>query len=165
RRRGRYEVWASLDLEDNPAADSLIRFLAAKKTFVSPTLAVFERRSDRGDSTEVKGFANMMKFVAEAYRGGVRFVVGSHSFVPYAGLGFAYHREMELLHEAGLTNMDVIRAATLENARFFRIDERLGSVEKGKIADLVVVGGDPLADIRALRDVKRVMLNGVWVSQ
>lgn len=164
RRRGRYEVWASLGFEGNPAADSLIRFLAEKKTFVSPTLAVFERRSDRGDSTEVKGFTNMMKFITAAYKGGVRFVVGSHSFVPYAALGFAYHREMELLHEAGLSNMDVIRAATFENARFFRIDERLGSVEKGKIADLVIVGGDPLADIRAMRDVKRVMLNGVWVS-
>jgi imidazolonepropionase-like amidohydrolase len=165
RRRGRYEVWSSLNFENSPDGDSLIYFLSKKETFVSPTLAVFERRSDRGDSIEVNGFASMMKFVGKANGGGVRFVVGSHSFVPYAELGFAYHREMELLHEAGLSNMEVIVAATMENARFFRIDERLGSIEKGKIADLVLVEGDPLKDIQAMRSVKRVMLNGIWVRE
>jgi len=163
RRRGRYEVWASLDLENNFAADSLISFLADRGTFVSPTAAVFERRPDRGDSVEVIAFSNMLKFIGSANRGGVRIVVGSHSFVPYAELGYAYHREMELLHEAGLSNMEVIVAATLENARFFRIEERLGSIESGKLADLVLVEGDPLKDIQAMRNVKRVMLNGVWV--
>lgn len=165
RRRGRYEVWASLDLDSNPAADTLIRFLARKKTFVSPTLAVFERRSDRGDTVQTKGFSNMLKFVGNAHQAGVRMVVGSHSFVPYAELGYAYHREMELLHEAGLSNMDVIVAATMENARFFRIDDRLGSIEPGKLADLVLIDGDPLQDIRAMRNVKQVMLNGVWVRE
>lgn len=163
RRRGRYEVWASLLLENNPAADSLYSFLSRKKTFVTPTLAVFERRADRGDTIEVSGFLNMLKFVGAARRAGVRMVVGSHSFVPYAELGYAYHREMELLQEAGLSNMEVIVAATLENARFFRIDERLGSIEPGKLADLLLVEGDPLKDIRAMRNVKKVMLNGVWV--
>jgi imidazolonepropionase-like amidohydrolase len=163
RRRGRYEVWSSFNFEKNAAADSLIRFLSEKQTFVSPTLAVFERRADRGDTVEVKGFANMLAFVRRASDKGVRFVVGSHSYVPYAEFGFAYHREMELLHEAGLTNMQVIQAATLENARFFRIEERLGSIEQGKIADLVFVEGDPLKDIKAMRNVKKVMLNGVLV--
>lgn len=164
RRRGRYEMWASLRLENNPVADSLVDFLAQKQTFVSPTLAVFERRGDR-DSVEVNGFSNMLRFVNLAHQGGVRFVVGSHSFVPYADLGFAYHREMELLHEAGLSPMAVIQAATLENARFFRIDERLGSIEEGKLADLVLVEGDPLSDIRRMRNVKRVMLNGRWIGE
>jgi imidazolonepropionase-like amidohydrolase len=162
RRRGRYEVWSSFDLENNEAADSLIEFLSVKETFVSPTLAVFERRAGK-DTVEVNGFNNMMRFVGKAKKGGVHFVVGSHSFVPYAELGFAYHREMELLNEAGLTNMDVIVSATMENARFFRIEERLGSIEEGKLADLVIIEGDPLKDIQAMRNVQRVMLNGVWV--
>jgi imidazolonepropionase-like amidohydrolase len=165
RRRGRYEVWASFDLEKNPVTDSLIHFLAEKKTFVSPTLAVFERRPDRGDSIETRGFGNMMSFVGKANEGGVVFVVGSHSFVPYADLGFAYHREMELLRDAGLSNMEVIEAATLQNARFFHIEDRLGSIEAGKIADLIFVGGNPLEKIEVMRDVKKVMLNGVWVGK
>lgn len=165
RKRGRYEVWNSLHLENNRTEDSLIQFLADKKTFVSATLAVFEKQPDKGDSIEVNAFRNMLKFVGAANKGGVRFVVGSHSFVSYAELGFAYQREMELLHEAGLSNMEVIEAATLENARFFRIDERLGSIETEKIADLIFVEGDPLKDIKVMRNVKKVMLNGVWVQE
>ena len=164
RRRGRYEVWASISMDDNPDVDSLIDFLARRKTFVSPTLAVFERRPDRADSIEVKGFKNMLAFVGLANERGVRFVAGSHSYVPYAEPGFAFQREMELLHDAGLTNMQVIVAATLENARFFRIDERLGSIERGKVADLIVVKGNPLEDLRAMRSVTGVMLNGVWAK-
>lgn len=164
RRRGRYEAWSSFSMNEKKV-DSLIAFIAEKEIFVTPTLAVFERRTDRGDSIEVSGFKHMMEFVGRANDAGVRLVVGSHSYVPYAEPGFAFQREMELMHEAGLTNMEVVVAATLQNARFFRIDDRLGSIEKGKIADLIFVEGKPLDDIKAMRNVKRVMLNGVWVKQ
>ena len=70
---------------------------------------------------------------------------------------------MELLVEAGLTPMEAIIAATMENARFFRIDDRLGSIERGKLADLVLVDGDPLRDISVMRRINRVMLGGRWV--
>jgi imidazolonepropionase-like amidohydrolase len=53
----------------------------------------------------------------------------------------------------------------MENARFFRIAERLGSIEKGKIADLVLVKGNPLQNISDARNVMKVMLNGVWVRE
>ncbi|WP_437597303.1 amidohydrolase family protein [Sorangium sp. So ce590] len=71
---------------------------------------------------------------------------------------------MELLVESRLSPMEVLVAGTLESARFFGADDRLGSLEPGKVADLVLVEGDPLADIRAMRRVKRVMLNGRWVA-
>jgi len=99
-----------------------------------------------------------------AHKSGARIVVGSHTWVPYAERGYSYFREMELFQEAGMSSMDIIQAATMENARFLRIDERVGSVEKGKLADLIVVEGNPLADIRVMRNVKRVMLNGIWIS-
>ena len=60
--------------------------------------------------------------------------------------------------------MEIIVAATMENARFFRIDERLGSIEKGKLADIIFVEGDPLKDIKTMRNIRRVMLNGSWIS-
>jgi len=163
RKRGRYEVWSGLPLDNNAKVDSLIRFLSVHNTFVSPTLAIFEKQFDQGDSVEVNGFRNMVKFAGQLKKGGVHLVVGSHTWVPYAEHGFAYCREMELLHEAGLSNMEILQAATTENARFLRIDERLGSIEPGKIADIVVVAGNPLEDIRAMRNVTRVMLNGAWV--
>jgi imidazolonepropionase-like amidohydrolase len=163
RKRGRYEVWNSLELENNSVADSLIQFLSGKKTFVTPTLAAFEMQADKGDSIEINAFGKMLKFTGQAKKGGVRIVVGSHSFVPYAETGYAYFREMELLQQAGLSMMEIIVAATMENARFFRIDERLGSIEKGKLADIIFVEGDPLKDIKAMLNIRRVMLNGVWI--
>ena len=163
RKRGRYEVWNRIHIGNNDVADSLCRFLADKKIFLSPTLAAFERRPDKGDSIEVNAFRNMLSFMGLAKKAGVRIVVGSHTYVAYADYGYAYFREMELLHEAGLTPMQVIVAATMENARYFRVEERLGSIEKGKLADIVVVDGDPLKDIKLMRNVKRVMINGVWV--
>jgi imidazolonepropionase-like amidohydrolase len=95
---------------------------------------------------------------------GARIVVGSHTEVPHAERGLAYQREMELLHESGLEPMEILQAATLENARFFRAEGRLGSIEAGKLADLILVAGNPLEDLGAMRDVRRVMLNGVWVA-
>lgn len=164
RNRGRYAAWNSISMEGNPEVDSLVRFLTEKQTFICPTLGVFERQADRGDSVEVNGFANMVKFVGLAKKGGARIVVGSHTWVPYAERGYAYFREMELLQQAGMTPMEIIQAATLENARFFRIEERVGTVEAGKLADLILVDGDPIADISHMRNVRRVMLNGTWIE-
>jgi imidazolonepropionase-like amidohydrolase len=60
--------------------------------------------------------------------------------------------------------MEAIVAGTMENARFFRVTERLGSIERGKLADLLLVDGDPSQDIRAMRRVRRVMFNGRWIA-
>lgn len=166
RRDGRYEVWKQIDI-NGTLADSLARFLKEKNTFVSSTLAVFEYRfptdGKKGDSSRLQGFEKMKNFAGVLRKKGVRMVVGSHSMVPYAETGWAFHREMELMAEGGMTNSEVIVAATMENARFFRIEDRLGSIEKGKIADLILVKGNPLEDITKARNIQKVMLNGVWV--
>jgi imidazolonepropionase-like amidohydrolase len=70
---------------------------------------------------------------------------------------------MELMVESGMTPMQVIVGATLDNARFFRAEARIGSIEPGKLADLVLIEGDVLRDISSMRRVRRVMLNGVWI--
>ena len=72
---------------------------------------------------------------------------------------------MELLVESGLTPMQVIQGATSLNARFFRMSDRLGTIDSGKIADLILIDGNPLKDIRNMRRVQRVMLNGRWVTE
>ena len=161
---GRYQAWNRIQLDNNPVVDSLVSFLASKKTFVTPTLAIFEKQSADSDSVEVGGFRNMLNFVRLAHKGGVRIVVGSHTWVPYAETGYAYFREMELLQDAGMHPMEIIQAATIYNAEFLRVSERLGSLEKGKLADLILVEGEPMKDIVAMRNVRRVMLNGVWVK-
>ncbi|MEO5798580.1 MAG: amidohydrolase family protein [Gemmatimonadales bacterium] len=78
--------------------------------------------------------------------------------VPGAGV----HLEMELLVRAGLTPLDALRAGTLRGAELLRADS-LGSLHVGGVADLVVLGGNPLAEIRNSRQVVKVMLGGKWV--
>jgi imidazolonepropionase-like amidohydrolase len=165
RRDGRYKMWSEIDL-GSPRLKEALDLIVKRGVYVSATLAVFERREGDRDATEtsVRGFKNMLKFVGMAKQAGARVVVGSHSNVPHAERGWAYQREMELFVESGMTPMEAIVAATMENARFFRIDDRLGSVEAGKLADLVLVEGDPLKEFGALRRIRRVMLNGKWVT-
>lgn len=165
RRDGRYRVWSTIDLE-SARAQAMFKLLGERGTFVSPTLAVFERRVGDKDTTEmhVRGFQNMLGFVGRARQAGARIVVGSHSSVPHAQRGWAYQRELELLVESGLTPMQALLAATIENARFFGVADRFGTIKSGRLADLVLVEGDPLQDISVMRRVKRVMLNGRWID-
>jgi imidazolonepropionase-like amidohydrolase len=164
RREGRYRVWNAIDLNSS-RAKSLFKLIVDHGTFVSPTLAVFERQKGDKDTTDmhVHGFKQMENFVRLVHSAGAKVVVGSHSDVPHAKRGWAYQRELELLVESGLTPMQAIVAGTAENARFFRIADRLGTIEVGKLADLVMVEGDPTTNISDMRRVKRVMLNGRWV--
>ena len=163
RREGRYVVWNSINLT-TPQATALFKLIVDRGVVLSPTLAVFERQPGDKDTTNVHvhGFKQMEAFVGLARKAGAKVVVGSHSDVPHAKRGWAYQRELELLVESGLTPMEAIVGGTLENARYFRIEDRLGSVEVGKLADLILVEGDPLQNISNMRRIKRVMLNGVW---
>jgi imidazolonepropionase-like amidohydrolase len=165
RRKGRYELWSRLDLRRTPRLRPLLELMVTRKIFLSATLAVFEKR--RGDDNvsemEARGFENMLEFVRLCHRAGVRMVVGSHSSVPKAERGWAYQRELELLIECGLTPVEAITAATRHNAEFFGVSDRLGTIQSGKLADLLLVDGHPLQGIEAMRRVERVMLNGRWV--
>lgn len=165
RGNGRYEIWSNIDVHGK-MSDSLVKFLVKKKTFVDPTLGAFEyqKEGDTVDTMRFNGFSNMKAFTGILKKGGVHVVLGSHSMIKYAEKGWAYQREMELFSESGLTNSQIIVASTIENARFFRIDKKLGSIEKGKIADLVLIKGNPLENISDAKKVEKVMLNGVWVK-
>ena len=69
-------------------------------------------------------------------------------------------REMAVLVEAGLTPMEAIQAGTRVGAELLRWDDRLGTVQSGKLADLVAVTGNPLVDMKALEQVTFVMIGG-----
>lgn len=162
----RYRLWAQVDLESEKTR-RLIQLIIDHDVYVCPTLAVFERRpGDRGSNpTEAEGFAKMLQFVGMCHEAGVKLVVGSHTSGPHAEWGWAYQRELELLVEAGLSPREALRAGTLFNAEFFGAETRLGTIESGKLADLVVVRGEPTEEIRAMYDVEHVMLNGNWVGE
>jgi imidazolonepropionase-like amidohydrolase len=167
RKPGRYKVWSKIDVHGK-MADSLVKFLLKKKTYVDPTLGPFEYRepvSGEVDTVKLKGFNNMKAFTGILAKRGVRIAFGSHSMTEYSEKGWAYQHEMELLSQSGLTNSQIIYACTMQNARFFRIEDRLGSIEKGKIADLLLVKGNPLQNITDAKNIEKVMLNGKWVRE
>ena len=161
---GRYELWSTVDLS-SPRVKRMVELMAARRTVLSPTLLCFERRTGEksADDVKVTGFKRMLGFVGLCADAGVPVAVGSHTMLGREPGGQGLQREMELLVEAGLKPMKVITAATLGNARFFGCEDRLGTIEPGKLADLVLIEGDPAQDISAMRQVRRVMLNGSWV--
>ena len=165
RREGRYTVWNAIDLT-SARVSPLLQLIARRGTFISPTLAVFEKQASDSGATpaQVHAFTQMLAFTGMIRRAGGRVVVGSHSDVPHAARGWAYQRELELLVASGITPMQAIVAGTSENAAFFRVGDRLGTIARGMLADLVLVRGDPLRDITLMRQIDRVMLNGRWVA-
>ena len=164
----RHKLWASVDLESQRVRD-MIDLFARRRVVLSPTLTYFygEGPGAKKDPIPeaIPAFRIMQGFVKKCHMAGVNVVVGSHTMLNVEPGGFAYQREMELLVEAGLSPAQVLVAATMEGAKFLRAQQRIGSIETGKVADLVLVDGDPLADIRAMRKIKRVMLNGRWVDE
>lgn len=94
----------------------------------------------------------------KAYRAGVKIAFGTDCGVsPHGGNA----REFSLMVEAGMPEMEAIQAATMSTAELLGIADKLGSIEVGKVADLVAVSGNPLDDISALETVSFVMKEGV----
>lgn len=171
RRDGRYRLFATADL-DGPEARALYGVLRRHRPWLDSTLAVFERRADQppqGTALEAgpvlaEGFLKMKALTARAGREGARLVMGGHTEVPFAGRGEAPWRELELLVESGLTPLEAITAATSTAAAFLYRGDELGALRPGFRADLVVLAGNPAADISALRSTERVMVGGSWID-
>ena len=170
RRDGRYALFAEADLA-GAEARRLYEVLERTRPFVNPTLAVFEVRagapregSKQDRAIDLKGFSQMKALTLAAFQHGARLTLGGHSTVPFAGRGEAPWREMELLVESGLTPLQAITAATQTSAASLRRPTDLGTIEAGKLADLIVLGQDPSRDIHAIRSVQRVMSGGAWVD-
>lgn len=100
-----------------------------------------------------------MTFVNEYKNRGGRVTLGSDAGYIYKIYGFGYIQEMELLREAGFHPLEIIRSATLYGAQALRMDEQIGSVEVGKLADLVIVEENPLANLKVLYGTGAVKLN------
>jgi len=95
-------------------------------------------------------YRRWMAFINDYKNHGGRVTVGSDSGYIYQIYGFGTIQEMELLREAGFHPLEVIRAATLNGAQALGAADRIGSIEPGKLADMVVVGENPLANLKVL---------------
>jgi hypothetical protein len=100
-----------------------------------------------------------MAFVNEYKNRGGRVTAGSDNGFIYQTYGFGYIRELELLREAGFHQLEVIRSATLYGAQALGMDSLIGSVEVGKLADLVLIDANPLENLQYLYGTGAIYLN------
>src|SRR5262245_24266166 len=105
-------------------------------------------------------FQKQLEVVGMMNRAGVRIVAGSDTANPYVFPGFSLHEELALLVQAGLTPAEALRTATINPASYFDMEKSLGTVEKGKIADLVLLDANPLMDINNTRKIVAVIVGG-----
>ena len=180
---------ATLDLDSTPVQDFLT-LLREKSVVVDPTLAAFEapftqrqgeqnptygmvadhfppvvQRSRKTNSMDVNesnfqryraSYGKMVEMVGRMHRAGIPLVAGTDEVA-----GFTLHRELELYVKAGIAPAEVLRIATWNGAKYTRTLDRLGSITRGKLADLILVDGDPTTDISAIRKIALVMKEGV----
>lgn len=138
--------WEALPLLDEPRRRSCLA-----------TLELFHQAGDE----ERKGHhAAVLADVGALHRAGVRVLAGTDTPNPCLVPGASLHDELALLVQAGLTPREALAAATVEAARFLGLADRLGTVEAGKTADLVLVRGNPVDDIGAVRNVVGVVFGG-----
>jgi imidazolonepropionase-like amidohydrolase len=183
---GRYA--RNVDLDAEPMK-TIVATMAAKKIYSDPTMVAFEGLyvPENGDlspayapfvgtlppATE-RGFrqggfavpkdltradyraswAKMVQLLTRMYKAGVPIVSGTD------GSGIEIIRELEVYHEAGLTNAEALAAATITPARLLNVDKKTGSIKVGKTADLVLVEGDPSTRLSDLRQTRVVMMDG-----
>jgi imidazolonepropionase-like amidohydrolase len=108
-----------------------------------------------------KYFAENLKMVGRMHRAGVPFLAGTDTAAGiYVMPGFSLHDELANFVEAGFTPMQALQTATSNPARFLGIEKSFGSIESGKIADLVLLSANPLANIANTRQISAVVANG-----
>jgi imidazolonepropionase-like amidohydrolase len=150
-----------------PLPDAVAARMAARGQVAVPTLTMMETMV-RALPIPGLDYANARDSVAALHRAGVAVLAGTDANSAPGGPapvahGESLHRELELLVEAGLTPAGALRAATVLPAEHFGLPDR-GRVEPGLRADLVLVDGDPLADIRATRAIRLIWCAGTQIA-
>jgi Amidohydrolase family len=178
---------------DGPRVKALLALLRKHRTRVDPTLGTFEamfnqrngevnpslaavaehlpvslRRSILSNSMDVNegnvaryrsSYATMLRLVGRMHQAGVSLLAGTDDFA-----GFALHRELELYVKAGISPGEVLKIATHSAAKHAGTLSESGSIERGKLADLVLVDGDPAQRIEDIRRVSLVIKGGVALA-
>jgi imidazolonepropionase-like amidohydrolase len=105
------------------------------------------------------------RIVGMMHRAGVRLIAGTDSGAIYVIPGFSIHDELQLMVDAGLSTLTVLQAATINPAKFLGKEKEFGTIEKGKLADLVLLEANPLKNIKNTRRIAAVVLNGQYLPK
>jgi len=186
--RGRVQTSALETYDEKKAADLIAHFVK-NQTWQCPTLTVLRSNAYLGDESfrrdgrlryiprllqqrwnfrvanhdsavTKRVLQKQLEIVGAMQRAGVPILAGTDTGNPFCFPGFSLHEELALLVIAGLTPVEALRSATLNPAKFFGLDQTLGTIEQGKIADLVLLDANPLLDIRNTQKINAVVSNG-----
>jgi hypothetical protein len=119
----------------------------------------------RNDEIQLRLFARDIEIVKAMHSAGVSLLAGTDTPNPYTYPGFSLHEELQLLVTAGLSPMEALRTATLRAAEFLGVQRDFGSVEEGKVANLVLLDANPLDDIRNTQKIRAVILRGKFLGR
>ncbi|GEM_PF-1030358 len=147
----------------------IFKSMVDNNTILDATLFVYttgltpKKPQQKVDSSRYKLAIKTTKL---AYQAGVKINAGSDHLIDITQYGakLNLHKELELLSEAGLSNIDIIRSATIINAEVVGAEKSIGSVENGKTANLVVLNSNPLDDISNTTDIKLVIKRGKIIT-
>jgi len=147
--------------------DEVINLMAKRDVWLIPTIYIGDYYDEEGTLREDERNAyyieherpTWIKWLTKAHKKGVKIGVG----LDFGAQGYkpnVFAREFATLTEIGMTNMEAIQAGTRVNAELLGWDDRLGTLEVGKLADIIAIEGNPLEDISKLESVSFVMLGG-----
>jgi len=155
------QMYGGINLRKELGADMV--WTNEAKYFTPYAQALLEKRGEPPPESDVAEYTQRVLELNKLYESGGEnlLIVGTDEPV-YTTLlpGFAYHRELFAMVHAGLPEIAVLKAATINGANALGIGDKLGSIELGKLADLVVIKGNPFEDIKATRNIQLVMKDG-----
>ncbi len=127
--------------------------------------AVEQARQAPGRDVDAELYRLAMDNVRQAHAAGVRIVAGTDAGDTYVFPGFAIHEELAELVQAGLNPTDALRSATIDAARFSGKAREYGSIETGKVADMILLEANPLTDIRSTTKIAGLFFNGQYLNR
>ena len=145
-------------------SEELLALTKKSGAVIDPTM-ISIKRFDPLNEAAPSVYEAVKKAVKMCYDAGIPMVVGCDSGIPFVPFGEAVHDEMACLCEAGIPPLEVLTMATRGNAELLNMADRIGTIEPGKEADLIVLTNDPLADIRNTKTIELVLSRGKVMYQ
>jgi imidazolonepropionase-like amidohydrolase len=112
-----------------------------------------------GDSIMIRSYFSF-DLTRQLHDAGVKLLASTDASQPFVFPGFSLHEELELLVRSGLSPLEALRTATSNPAEYLTASDSLGTITKGKVADMVLLDANPLVDIRNTRRISAVIANG-----
>ncbi|MFC1651496.1 amidohydrolase family protein [Candidatus Latescibacterota bacterium] len=148
----------NLSDDENIREDARLRYVPADKAQRwKKYTGTLEPASRKDREMDMVRWLEILKIMHEE---GVQILAGTDVGNPYIYAGFSLHDELELYIQAGFTPFEALETATINPAKYLGMEKSLGTIEEGKIADLVLLDADPLANISNTRKIHAVILNG-----